>query len=249
MNKLLSNKKLLIIHLIIVLILLVDFSFLIYRSLSLGRVIKNKEETIKQKSEELANKEEEAQLCFQNSAKAEEGQRTTYKFEDFGIYSPLFENKEVENIIYTYNGKTIKERRIDLKEEGDESLYLLGVVAWEFSSVRGGTPSSVSEEGLVIFQGYENYSNRPTSLESIINEWKDGYQTKNIGRMDYSFDFGPKEIIAVNLETYLQNSPSGHPVFVRLWYGNLLTQSENDPTILEAKEKLKEIAETLSFTP
>lgn len=249
MNKLLSNKKLLIIHLVIVLIFCAVFSLLVYQSYSLGRVIKNKEEIIKQKNEELINKEEEVQLCFQDSAKAEEGPKTTYKFEDFGIYSPLFEDKEVENIIYTYNGKIIKERRIDLKEEGDESLYLLGVVAWEFSSVRGGTPSSASEEGLVIFQGYENYANRPTSLDIIQSEWKGEYQTKNIGRMDYSFDFGPKEIIAVNLETYLQNSPSGHPVFVRLWYGNLLTQSENAPIILEAKEKLKEIAETLSFTP
>lgn len=199
-------------------------------------------EEIKTLRQELEQKEEEVNLCIQDSAKVIRTFTEPYLFTKFGIYSPLFAGKQTNNTVYVFKRKTVTEKNITVLEDDNKNPLLIATV-WEFTSSTGTTLDS--KESYVIFGGYENYLNRPTYVSDLQKNWKEAYvNTKGI-KMFWLYEWVPKVIGGVQLMFYHQSSPSGHPILVDLRYGGLFAQTVSDPSVARAREKLKEFADTV----
>lgn len=195
-------------------------------------------------NEQLAQKEEEIQLLLNDSAKIGSSSKPTYSFKNFGVYSPLFENKQVTNTTYTYKRQIITEKSLILEEDGQMDSTA-GIIVWEYTS-RDNTTSD-SNKPYVIFGGYENYANHPTRIDPHPKDKGDYTNPKDIN-MFWGYQYCPKFVCNVTLSFFSKYSPSGHPIYVQIWANNpsyLSDGSLNSTGLLQTKEKLKKIADTV----
>lgn len=194
-------------------------------------------------SKQLAEKEEEIKLCVQDSASVGDSSKTPYAFKDFGLYSPLFEGKEVENQVYKYKRQNITRKELVL-EQDEQKNSTAGVIIWEYSSIDG-TLAGDPNQSYVIFGGYENYGVHPTVIDPNPKD-KEGYTNPKNIKMVWGYEYCPKSICRVTLSFFSKYTPSGHPIYVQLWVNNpgyLKESGSNSPGINQAKDQLKKIAD------
>jgi hypothetical protein len=195
-------------------------------------------------NQKLIEKEEELKLCIQDSAKAGSPYKTAYSFKELGLYSKLFEGKEIENTVYSYKGQTIVKKEITL-EQSEEKNSATGVKVWEYESSSGTTKDD--NRPYVVFDGYENYMNRPRVLD-INLKGKDSYTNPNNIKMDWGYIDCPKAACGVTLSFFSQYTPAGHPIYVQIWASSSSYSSEgglNSPNTIQAKDKLEKIADSI----
>ncbi|MBI4226440.1 hypothetical protein HY612_05000, partial [Candidatus Roizmanbacteria bacterium] len=165
-----------------------------------------------------------------------------YKREAIGIYSPLLEGKQVELTTYKYKDATIIGKFIEIN-----SFSNIGI--WEFQT---NTPLLDNDppEDFVIFGGYENYLNQATSIEDIKKNWKESYKTKNGITMFYGYNYVPKYIGAVTLNSYHNyfHYRNPKPSLLIISYQTVgIPLSAADPAVSKAKEELNKIVDTLEL--
>lgn len=196
-------------------------------------------------SKQLADKEEEIKLCVQDSASVGNISKSSYDFKDFGVYSTLFQGKEIESQVYTYKRQIITREELVL-EQDEQKNSIAGIIVWEYTSVDG-TLARDPNYSYVIFGGYENYGLHPTVIDTNPKD-KEGYvNSKNI-KMTWGYEYCPKSICRVTLNFFSKYTPSGHSIYSQIWVNNPSYLSEsglNSPGINQAKDKLKKIADAL----
>lgn len=208
----------------------------------------NKDAQIQQLKKQLDEKEEEIQLAIENRGKVQKTFESTYNFDDYGIYSPLFEWKKVQNTVYQYKGNTITAKTILVAEDKGTRISETKVTVWEFEKSKKYGYSSDPQENFATFDGYENYGVRPNYLTDIMAKWKDSYTNKNGIKMYWSYSGGPKGDVvhAVYLEFYQRYTPDGNPILVKLSVDNQYAIGTTDPVLNPVREKLKQLADTVS---
>ncbi|MBP9691481.1 hypothetical protein KBD81_05390 [Candidatus Woesebacteria bacterium] len=189
--------------------------------------------------------EEELQAVLDDRAQLVSTTKETYNKEEFGLYSPLIEGKEIEVRTYKYKTQTIKAKSIEI----DDST---GVVFWEYGEYY--YPYEELPELFAIFDGYENYAYHAELISDIQNSWDEKYKTRNGLEMFYGYHAAPKSIGSVSLSAYFRNFPnytSFKPTFVRIWNTKIenypQTTGQNDPSVLKAKKGLNDIVDSFEF--
>lgn len=196
-------------------------------------------------SKQLAEKEEEIKLCVQDSASVGNSSKAAYAFKDFGVYSPSFEGKEIENQVYKYKRQNITRKELIL-EQDEQKNSTAGVIVWEYSSIDG-TLAGDPNQAYVIFGGYENYGVHPTTIDPNPKD-KEGYTNPKNIKMVWGYGYCPKSICRVTLSFFSKYTPSGHPIYAQIWVNNpgyLKESGLNSPGINQAKDQLKKIADAL----
>lgn len=197
-------------------------------------------------SKQLADKEEEIWLCVEDRAS---GGSTTnkapYDFKDFGIYSSLFKDKEVESQTFKYKRQDIlrQELVLDKDEQGDSTS---GVIVWEYKSVNV-TVGSSPTASYVIFDGYENHGIHPTIIDPNSKD-KEGYVNPKSLKMVWGYEYCPESICRVTLSFFSQYTPTGHPIYTQIWANNsgyLKESGLNSPGINQTKDKLMKLADQI----
>jgi len=164
-----------------------------------------------------------------------------FKKSDLSIYSPLLENKQLEISTYKYKTKNIVRKRIIINDHS-------GIDFWEYTS---GYNTFDGPKNFVIFSGYENYTNAATVVDDIKKTWQDTYKTKNGIDMYYQYEYTPKTIGVILLDSYFDYFPGyeySKPAFIQIWYSiNGTALSKNDSFVLEAKKELNKIADSFKL--
>lgn len=197
-------------------------------------LLAQKDQLITNYQNQLKVKDEENNLIMEDRGKPVKNSESKYEFRDFGIYSPLFEGKTIFSDYIWYRGKYVIDKRIDLTDKNYPWTDIMAEV-WEF------------EGDQTIFGGDENYEYHAIRLDDIKSKWKEKYVNRQNLLMYWSYGYGPKVIEAVFLDFYQNFSPSGNPILFRIRKIGLNAISENDPSVLKAKEEIKKIADTVNF--
>lgn len=251
-----SKKPFKIVVLIVFLIFFLFSVSLLFQSVLLKKQLQSKDGAEEQKENELVAKEEEIKLCIEDRAKWGETYKKIFSYSDFGIYSPLFEDKEVNCTDFEYKRNKIIRKSIGFKEEDNNSDW--GIIVWELEESTYGLPRlnnniPLQQLDFPVFDGYENYALSPNWISDRMSNWNEPeslYINKNNIEMHWAYGSGPKSIASVHFEFYNPNSPSNKQAFIVLWMnlkGDLFITDKNDPSIIETKEELKKIADTIDF--
>ncbi len=168
---------------------------------------------------------------------------------DVGINSSLLSGKQVSYLISRFHQKEITEKKIIISDTPSYEA----VEVWEFPKSSNQTTSNPD---YAIFSGYENYAGWPTYLKDIESGWKEFYTNSNSIKFGFSYDGGPHYLQNVILESFQNSSVNGNPIFIRLYMNTssmVFTDNLNwediinKPAILEAKDKIKQLADTISL--
>lgn len=185
----------------------------------------------------IKNINEEFDLAIDDRGKFLSSVRAPYTNEWFGIYSPLFEGKEMVENVYKYKKSVITERTIELGIEGNQAF---GISVWEF----GGK----NENTQVIFDGYENYALHANKISDVASERDGSYTSSEKMKFNWNYGYAPRlHLVAVYLESLSRHYKSGNSIFIRLYYNNLYAPDKNDASVLRGMEKLKEVADTIPY--
>lgn len=168
--------------------------------------------------------------------------RQIYNRDEIGIYSNLFEGKQVEISSYKYRTKNIIRKRIVIDDYS-------GVELWEYASEY---PAGDELKDFAIFRGYENYANHAILVNDIVSGWADKYKTKLGVEMFYGHEYTPKSIGVVTLESYhryLPNFVNSKPTFIKIWYSKMggFPSTKEDPLVIKAKVELNKIADSIEL--
>lgn len=245
MNKLVpvfQNKLIKALIFILLVLFLIAAGFFIGKKYQLNiqdeKVLKAQKEC----GEQIKEIKDELEAAIDDRAQLVNTSRQDFKRENFGVFSPLLEGKEVEIWNYKYKTKNIVQKRIEIDDYS-------GVEIWEYVS------SYYSTEGpkdFAIFGGYENYAHQATPVNEIKENWEESYKTENGIEMFYGYEYTPKSIGVVTLSSYHDYFPNfreSKPSLVRIWYSKIggFPTSKNDSSVLEAKVELNKIADTLVY--
>ena len=88
-------------------------------------------------------------------------------------------------------------------------------------------------------------------VDDIKKTWQDTYKTKNGIDMYYQYEYTPKTIGVILLDSYFDYFPGyeySKPAFIQIWYSiNGTALSKNDSFVLEAKKELNKIADSFKL--
>lgn len=118
---------------------------------------------------------------------------------------------------------------------------------WEYKT---STPLSnrIIPENFGIFDGYENYSYKASSVVDLKKRWTELYKTSQGLEMYYDYEYTPRTIGAVSLSSYFNYITYKVPFPSMLIIStNLDTFSSSDKNVNSAKEQLKNIADTIEL--
>jgi len=172
-----------------------------------------------------------------------------YTFQDFGLYSPLFENQDVLTLTYDYMGNTITQRQI---APAEHDIPDWSVSVWEVL-----TPNNLesldslkfgSTRNFPIFDGYEFQMTNPQYLRDRIVVWDENNRFINSNDLLLypGFSFDPKSITGVKYEFINQFSATGNPSFVVINKNlNGYARNATDAAVLTAREDLNQIVNTI----
>ncbi|MCL5090662.1 MAG: hypothetical protein M1514_01490 [Patescibacteria group bacterium] len=252
-----NQKKLIILTSVITLVVFgLTAAALLYHQRAIktleDQLIKQKESYLK----ELAEKEEEISYLLTDSAKLQSSQEVPYSFQEFGIYSPLFNDKVIKEETYLYKRNLIKKMTITLSKETtnsnmpseDDSNYL--VESWEYPFLQ-----VITDFDMV------NYEKDPktevTSIESLRQSWKS--ETTFINSYKITFHripFTTTSPYLSSLESEIDFSPNGKPHFLRIrpaaylyFTGTFSYDLQQSDFLRQVTKNIKEIGETISYIP
>lgn len=161
-----------------------------------------------------------------------------FSFNEFGIYSPKFEGKEITTNVFKYHEKEIKQKTIKV----EDNLY---AEVWEFEPSDNKT---VNNPNHAVFFGFENYSHIATPLAELKNNWEEPFtNTNSVNFSHYYYKYGG---IDTYLDSFQVSSPNGKPILIRIigYSGWAKKQSFDDPDVAKAKQRATELASTISLT-
>lgn len=164
---------------------------------------------------------------------------TPYQDEEFGLYSPLFENKQNHVTVYKYKRTLITRREVQV----DPKTY---AVTWTYELI---PPNNTP--GIVIFDAYENHGMYGIPIEGFKEQWdKEKSYISNNRTFYWNYGYAPKALTQVFLEGVLPNATNNKSVFFRLSRG--VDYSEEDAlkkqsNIDEAKTELQKIADQIPY--
>lgn len=198
---------------------------------------------------------EELDYCISNLAKIGEESSMEYNFQDFGIYSPLFEEQEVTVVPYWYKKNTIFRKTINGKELFKEHSW--GIVAWSFEQSNNQS-TTLTYQDFPIFSGYENRG-FPVWVSDIKSDWKKKKSFKSTAGIEMYWTLlgsnfkssGPA--LSTTVEFLLIYTPSGKPTFYKLWvasdYSKCGSPTEGDnPCYLKEEKLVEEIEQEIANT-
>jgi len=179
--------------------------------------------------------EDELNAVINDKAQLLSYTKEAYKRDDYPMYSPLLEEKNVEIRVYKYRGKEIINRQIRIND-------YLGVEIWE--KVKLGDKDSV-----LIDQVWNEYV-PGLSMDEISSDWTESYITKNGDEMFYDYDFA--KVYLSSHHKYFHNHRESEPSLVRIWYNREghwddITLTESRPSVSQAKNEINKVADTLIF--
>lgn len=194
--------------------------------------------------------DEELSRCIADSGLVVNQTQEPYSFSKVGISSSfLSSTTQMETTEFDYKKQVILSHSLDANTGK--------VIVWEWKPQNLVLQFPLPQNHEVsnyfpIFIGYENYGLRPTFVSDLAKEWnqKDSFTNEEGITFYFWYEFGPKSIFAVQLQTYWPYSPMGKPIFVQINVplDNTFVENEQDQKVLTAKAQAIEIAKTLSFT-
>ncbi len=161
-------SKFLIVSCILLLPLIIILSVINY---SLERSLKEQKRTISALKQQIKEKNKEADLLYRDSAELMNEYTEPYDFGTFGIYSPLFKEKDVSVAEYNYRSSIIKKKVITILT-GIPENYVYKVIAWQFFENEGKQSSfGRYDQIFALPENVEGYERGPyiamTSIDSI----------------------------------------------------------------------------------
>lgn len=205
--------------------------------------LENKDTEIKTDCEKQTKElRDELSAVLNNQAQLLGTKKQAYSRDEIGVYSSLFDGKQVEVWTYKYKTKNIIRKRIEINDYS-------GVEIWEYASVYYPTDGP---KDFAIFGGYENYANKATLIEEIKKNWKKLYKTKKGIEMYYEYEYAPKSIGVIVLDSYHSYFPNfkySKPTLIQIWYSKIdgFPTSEDNPLVLKAKKELNKIADSIDI--
>lgn len=200
---------------------------------------------------QLTVEKDQLSRCVNTEAVIIEKKTEPYTFQNFGLYSPLFENQDVLTLTYDYMGNSITQRQI---APAEHDILDWSVSVWEvlppnnleyLDSLKFG-----STRNFPIFDGYEFQLSNPQYLEDRIGVWdeKNKFVNTNDLGLNPGFSYEPKSITGVKYEFINQFSATGNPSFVVI-NKNLddYARQSTDAAVLSAREELNQIVNTINF--
>lgn len=248
-NWLLIKKRLITISFILIIVIISSISS--YQAGKSTNTLKNdgnSQITLKNCEQDKIDKNQELSRCISDSGLIISNVTKNYEFSTLGISSPLLTpNSLLTEIHYDYKKQTIKSRELT------SEFSTIRIWEWPRSNPILSLPLEINEEisnYFPIFIGYENNSLHPNYVSDLSIDWKkaDSYTNKAGVKFYYWYEYGPKTIHSVQLQTYWPYSPQGNPIFIQIIIPLLdpfLTSK--DPDVLKAKDQAKQIAKDISF--
>lgn len=198
---------------------------------------------------QLTVEKDKLSRCVNNEAVIIDEKTEPYTFQDFGLYSPLFDNQDVLTLTYDYMGNTITQRQI---APAEHDIPDWSVSVWEVL-----TPNNLesldslkfgSTRNFPIFDGYEFQMTNPQYLRDRIVVWDENNRFINSNDLLLypGFSFDPKSITGVKYEFINQFSATGNPSFVVINKNlNGYARNATDAAVLTAREDLNQIVNTI----
>lgn len=159
-----------------------------------------------------------------------------------GVYSPYFEGKKITVNPYRYRAETVLSKKIDIPELGTK--HKVSATVWEF----GKNASTMLQQA--------GYSNKSEAVPLQMNMFDPGlaetnldiYVTQNRNmKFTYLLSVHGREIYEVVLSGY-QPIVKGKRLFLYLsTSGEFDTENSSSSEVLQAKEQLKKLADSISY--
>lgn len=248
-NKTLIKKRL--IAILAILIIIVISSMFGYQAGKNTNNLKNDSNfqiNLKKCEQEKIDKNQELSRCIADNGLVINNTTKNYDFSTLGISSPLLSSTSLlTEIHYDYKQQIIKSRELV------SEFATIRVWEWPRSNPILSLPLEAGKEisnYFPIFIGYENNNSHPNYVSDLSMDWKntDSYTNKDGIKFYYWYEYGPKTIHSVQLQTYWPYSPQGNPIFIQIIIplpDPFLTNK--DPDVFEAKDRAKQIAKDISF--
>lgn len=179
--------------------------------------------------QQVAENEKEIQALIADQAQITKTYEVPYSFREFGVWSPLFEDKQVSVTEYKYKRAVIRSKEIGLDGVYGTPGYTF-INVWEFERR---TIENDHEPQLKIFIGTFYNDKKPIPIQDFIDKNCDGeYKSKNSAPLDFCWKnrwmFNNVDL-GSDLYSFQANSPTNNAMLIRISYlGGSISKTEHD---------------------
>ena len=196
-----------------------------------------------QSQKKLADTQNEMDDIINNRGTITKEYDTTFKDSEFGLYSSLFEGKQVHVTVYKYKQTLITRRQLQVNED----TY---AITWTYESI---SPNNTL--AMAIFDAYENHGLQGIAIDEFQSQWnKEKPYISNNRTLYWNYGYSPRTISSLYLEGILSNVSNQKPIFFRLTqpvelqpYQDEFVDSSKGTKIAKAKEALIKIADQIPY--